>query len=81
MKESAIETIANKVGFWTSLALALTTLITFGFALTAVPISGANAPNSGLPYPYLDTLMQYPKDYKWPFPSHSIQPSWYFYRS
>lgn len=43
------------------------TLITFGFALTAVPISGANAPNGGLPYPYLDTLMQYPKDYRWMF--------------
>jgi hypothetical protein len=43
------------------------TTISFGLALMAVPISGANAPGGGLPYPYLDTLKQFPKDYLWMF--------------
>ncbi len=56
---------SNLVGFYSAIFLTLITIITFGLALTAVPISGANAPGDGLPYPYLDTLKQFPKDYLW----------------
>lgn len=55
------------VGFYSSIILAFVTIVAFGLALTAVPISGANAPGGGIPYPYLDTLKQYPKDYFWMF--------------
>lgn len=55
---------SNLVGLYSAVILTLITIITFGLALTAVPISGANAP-SGLSYPYLDTLRQFPKDYIW----------------
>jgi len=48
-----------------SLALFAMTVITFGFAISAVPISGANVVGEGIPYPYLDTLGQFPKDYAW----------------
>ena len=48
-----------------SLALFVMTVLTFGFAITAVPISGANVVGEGIPYPYLDTLGQFPKDYAW----------------
>jgi hypothetical protein len=58
---------SNVVGFYSSIILSLITIITFGLALTAVPISGANAPGDGIPYPYLDTLRQFPKDYLWMF--------------
>lgn len=58
---------SNVVGFYSSIILSLITMITFGLALTAVPISGANAPGDGIPYPYLDTLRQFPKDYLWMF--------------
>lgn len=58
---------SNVVGFYSSIILTLVTIITFGLALTAVPISGANAPGGGIPYPYLDTLRQFPKDYLWMF--------------
>jgi hypothetical protein len=61
--------ISNVVGFYSSIILTLITIITFGLALTAIPISGANAPNGGIPYPYLDTLRQFPKDYLWMFPA------------
>ncbi len=55
----------NRIGFYSSVLLAVITVITFGFAMIAVPISGANAPNGGVNYPYLDTFQQYPKDFLW----------------
>jgi hypothetical protein len=58
---------ANRAGFYSAIGLAVITFITFGLAMTAIPISGANAPGGGLPYPYLDTLKQFPKDYFWMF--------------
>jgi len=56
-----------KAGIIVGYSLASLTLITFVFAMLAVPISGANAPNGGIPYPYLDTLQQYPRDYIWQY--------------
>lgn len=53
------------VGFYAALLTTLLTAITFGFAITAVPISGANCPGDCIEYPYLDTLSQFPKDYLW----------------
>ena len=60
---SAIHT--NRVGFFSALLTALMTVITFGFAIVAVPASGANCLAGCYHYPYLDTLPQYPKDYRW----------------
>jgi hypothetical protein len=57
--------IANLFGFYSAAALAVITIISFALGIMAVPISGANAPGGGLPYPYLDTLQQFPKDYFW----------------
>ncbi|MBN1183588.1 MAG: hypothetical protein JXB49_14960 [Bacteroidales bacterium] len=57
--------IINRFGFYSSIALTVITLITFGFAMTAVPISGAFCPGNCIDYPYLDTLNQYPKDFLW----------------
>lgn len=56
-----------KFGFYSSILLAVITLITFGFALTAIPVSGAFCPGDCIEYPYLDTLSQFPKDYLWMF--------------
>lgn len=55
------------VGFYSSIVLVLVTIVTFGLALTAIPISGTYAPGGGIAYPYLDTLQQFPKDYLWMF--------------
>jgi len=54
-------------GYVVSIVLAITTLITFVFAMIAVPISGAYAPDSGISYPYLGTLPQFPRDYIWQY--------------
>ena len=55
------------LGAFCSYCLSLVTLITFIFAMIAIPISGANAPGGGILYPYLDTIHQYPKDYIWQY--------------
>lgn len=57
----------NRIGFYSSIFLAAITLITLGFAATAIPISGVNCHSDCIEYPYLDTLSQFPKDYLWMF--------------
>lgn len=67
-----METVAStaySVGFYSAVLTVLLTIVTFGFALTAVPISGANCPADCITYPYLDTLSQFPKDYLWMYPA------------
>jgi len=59
---------ALRLVFLTSYGVAFITLITLAFAMIAVPISGANAPEiGGVLYPYLETLGQYPRDYIWQY--------------
>lgn len=57
--------LENKVGFISSLLLVVFTLITFGFALTAIPISGSFCPTNCVEYPYLNTVQQFPGDFIW----------------
>jgi len=67
---STLSTITtNQVGFYSAILTTLITMITFGIALTAVPISGPFCPEGCIEYPYLDTLSQFPKDYLWMFPA------------
>lgn len=58
-----------QVGFFSALLMALITIITFGFAITAIPISGANCMENCIEYPYLNTLGQFPKDFQWMIPA------------
>lgn len=55
----------RRLGLYASIVTAALTLLTFGFAIVAVPISGANCLESCIDYPYLDTVAQFPKDYRW----------------
>ena len=54
-------------GIISSYGLSIITLLTFGFAMIAIPISGANAINGGISYPYLETIQQFPRDYIWQY--------------
>jgi len=54
-------------GFISSIILTIITLITFGFGITAVPISGEFCTGDCIEYPYLETIKQFPKDYLWMF--------------
>jgi hypothetical protein len=64
-----IQSYNHLVAMISSFALAGITLLTFGFALTAIPISGAFCPEGCIDYPYLHTLSQFPGDYLWMFPA------------
>lgn len=58
-------TVSNSVGFYAAIFTVIMTVVTFGFAITAIPISGANCGDLCIEYPYLNTLSQFPKDYLW----------------
>lgn len=55
----------DRIGAAAAFFTAAAGVITFGFALTAVPISGANCPGNCIDYPYLGTAAQFPKDFIW----------------
>lgn len=56
-----------RIAAYASATLAAVTIVTFGFALLAVPISGSNCPSNCIEYPYLDTIDRFPRDYIWMF--------------
>ena len=60
---------SNLIGFWSAIFTAVITVVTFGFAITAIPISGANCLEGCIEYPYLNTVAQFPKDYSWMIPA------------
>lgn len=64
-KDKRMRSASNLFGFYAAILTAVITLITFGFAMIAIPISGANCPGDCVDYPYLDTLGQYPRDFLW----------------
>jgi hypothetical protein len=66
---AASATVPLRVGFYAAVLTAVLTLVTFAFAITAMPNSGAGCPGDCFVYPYLDTLSQYPQDYWWMFPA------------
>ena len=68
LEGSEIETLertANQVGFYSAISTAIIALVTFSFAMFAIPISGANCPGNCVDYPYLNTVAQYPRDFLW----------------
>jgi hypothetical protein len=60
---------ANRFGMYAALFTALTGVVAFGLAITAVPVAGANCPSNCVPYPYMGTVGQWPKDFLWQPPA------------
>jgi hypothetical protein len=56
---------AKRVGLYSAILTVVTTVITFGLAITAVPNAGAGCRVHCVGYPYLDTLSEFPGDYLW----------------
>jgi len=56
---------SNRFGYYSAILTTVITMVTFGFALVAIPISGANCPGNCAEYPYLDTVSQFPRDFLW----------------
>ena len=59
------EKTALKFGLYSSLSLTLLTIITWGFAMTAIPSAGPYCPGDCMSYPYPGILSYYPRDYYW----------------
>ncbi|MEI8086620.1 MAG: hypothetical protein WCG93_10435 [Paludibacter sp.] len=57
--------LSSKFGFYTSIALTIMTILTFGLAMIAIPPSGPYCPGNCMDYPFNDLLNYYPKDYHW----------------
>jgi hypothetical protein len=52
-------------GYYSSFILSVLTIITFGFAMTAMPPAGPYCPGNCMEYPFPDILLYYPRDYLW----------------
>lgn len=65
MSNHSPRTSSAKRGIWLSGLIATITLITFTFALIAVPLCGPFCTGNCIGYPYLDTLGKFPKDFLW----------------
>ena len=56
---------SNRVGLYSAILTALTTLVTFSLAIIAIPNSGAGCREDCFEYPYVNTLSEFPRDYLW----------------
>jgi len=57
--------ITAKFGLYASLSLTILTILTFGFAMIAIPPAGPYCPGNCMEYPFNDLLNYYPRDYLW----------------
>ena len=72
----------SRFGYYSALVTVILTIVSFGFALYAIPISGANCLGNCAEYPYLDTIERFPRDFMyrqkrgaWPPNSASSTPT------
>ena len=59
------KTLSTKFGLYSSIALTVLTILTFGFAMMAIPPSGPYCYGNCMEYPFGDLLNYYPRDYYW----------------
>lgn len=52
-------------GMYSAFLLSFLTIVTFGFAMMAIPPSGPYCPGNCMEYPFTDLLLYYPRDYYW----------------
>jgi hypothetical protein len=60
---------SNRVGLYSAVLTAVTTLVTFSLAIIAIPNSGAGCRENCVEYPYVSTLSEFPRDYLWKPPA------------
>jgi hypothetical protein len=57
--------LSLKFGLYSSIALTILIIITFGLGIIAIPPAGPNCPDNCMDYPFSDLLTYYPRDYYW----------------
>ena len=58
-------TTDNVAGFWSSVLLAIMTVITLAIAICTPPLSGPFCAGDCFTYPYSDIAQRFPRDYYW----------------
>ena len=58
-------TPSYRVGLYSAILTVLITILTFGFAITAIPNSGVGCTQNCVAYPNLNTFSEFPRDYLW----------------
>jgi hypothetical protein len=54
-----------RFSYFIAIFTAIIAIVTFGFAMIAVPISGSNCMVNCSTYPYLETASRFPRDFLW----------------
>lgn len=65
MNDTMISKNTLTFGIYAAISWSVITLITFGFAMTAIPPVGPYCPADCMTYPYSELLTYYPRDYFW----------------
>lgn len=65
---------ATRLGFWTSILLAVLAVAAFALGITTPPRSGPYCPANCITYPYTDAAQFVPRDYLWVVPSVFLLP-------
>ncbi len=65
MENKSLQNNCLKFGMYSSFILAILTIVTFGFAMIAVPPAGPYCPANCMEYPFPDILLYFPRDYYW----------------
>lgn len=61
--------VAFPLGFWVAVLTAITTAVSFGIAVTTLPVSGPFCLANCVTYPYADVAYLVPHDYIWMYPA------------
>lgn len=65
MESTEIRNNYLKFGVYASFIVSILTLVTFGFAMTAIPPAGPYCVENCMEYPFSELLKYYPRDYYW----------------
>jgi len=60
---------SDKTGYYTALAIAAVSFVTFGIAATTTPVSGPYCKGECVVFPYTDIISRFPGDYIWMYPA------------
>lgn len=69
MTDRAASNPTYTLGFYTSMATTVMTVVTFGIAILTPPLSGPYCAAACFEYPYTDIASRFPRDYLWMYPA------------
>lgn len=74
MTDQVVRGAPLRLGFWAAILTAVVAAISFGIAVTTLPISGPFCRTDCVTYPYSNVLANIPRDYLWMYPALLLAP-------